>query len=435
MEKTMRPKTPAYAALLALTGAAVAACSGGNAGSSAGADEITLIMSNHPWQRAIEPHLAEFTKQTGVTVKVQTFAEQQMRDKIQLNLKSRSAAMDVFMTLPSREGPQFAQAGYYQGLDEYLAKSPAEYKADDFSQGAMSGMKVEGKTVGVPINVEGTALFYRADLFKKYGLNPPKSLDELQQVAATIKAKNEVTPIALRGVSAAIPYTFAPFLYSQGGQWTSDPTTPAMDSPQAVEAIQRYATLAKEYGPQGVINNTFTQSSALMAQGKVAMELESSNELSSVIDPKSSTVADKIGVASFPAGPAGSKPTVLSWALGMSNYSKNKDGAWKFIQWATSPETQLTLTDSGIAPPRKGVAQDPKYTATLDTQTKKQWAQVLTEIQETGNTAVGPVGVKAPAMREVVGDAIGQVILGRATAQQAAEQIQQGLTPLLANGG
>lgn len=431
----MRHKTPAYTAFLAVTGLAVAACGGGTTGSSEGGKEITLIMSNHPWQRAIEPLLADFTKESGITVKVQTFAEQQMRDKVQLNLKSRSAAMDVFMTLPSREGPQFAQAGYYQALDDYLAKAPAEYKADDFSQGAMSGMKVDGKTVGVPINVEGTALFYRTDLFKKYGINPPTSLDELEQVAATIKSKNEVTPIALRGVSAAIPYTFAPFLYSLGGQWTSDATTPSMDTPQAIEAIGRYAKLAKEYGPQGVINNTFTQSSALMAQGKVAMELESSNELSSVLDPKSSTVADKIGVASFPAGGAGSKPTVLSWALGMSNYSKNKDGAWKFLQWATSPETQLAITKSGIAPPRKGVAQDPAYTATLDTPVKKQWAEVLAEIQDTGNTAVGPVGVKAPAMRQVVGDAIGQVILGRSTPEKAAAQIQQGLTPLLANGG
>lgn len=431
----MRHKTPAYAALLTVTCLALTACGGGSAGSSGGAKEITLIMSNHPWQRAIEPHLADFTKETGITVKVQTFAEQQMRDKVQLNLKSRSSAMDVFMTLPSREGPQFAQAGYYQPLDDYLTKAPAEYKADDFSQGAMSGMKVEGKTVGVPINVEGTALFYRTDLFKKYGINPPATLDELQQVAATIKAKKEVTPIALRGVSAAIPYTFAPFLYSLGGQWTSDATTPSMDTAEAVEAIDQYATLAREYGPQGVINNTFTQSSTLMAQGKVAMELESSNELSSVIDPKSSSVADKIGVASFPAGAAGSKPTVLSWALGMSNYSKNKGDAWTFMQWATSPETQLAITKSGIAPPRKSVAQDPKYTATLDTPAKKQWAEVLAEIQETGNTAVGPIGVKAPAMRQVVGDAIGQVILGRSTAEKAADQIQQGLTPLLANGG
>lgn len=427
----MRHKNTAYAALLALAGAAVAGCGGGDT-SSGSAKEITLIMSNHPWQRAIQPLIPEFTKETGIKVNVQTFAEQQMRDKVQLNLKSRSSAMDVFMTLPSREGPQFAASGYYQALDDYLGKAPAEYAADDFSEGAISGMKIADKTVGVPINVEGTALFYRTDLFKKYGINPPKTLDELDSVAATIKSKGEVTPIALRGVSAAIPYTFAPFLHSLGGKYTTDETTPAMDSPEAVEAIRRYATMAKDFGPQGVINNTFTQSSALMAQGEVAMELESSNELSTIIDPKGSKVADRIGVADFPEGPAGSKPTVLSWAIGMSSYSKNKDGAWTFMEWATSPETQLKLTETGIAPPRKAVAEDPAYVGTLNTPAKKQWAEVLARIQENGSTEVGPVGAKAPAMREVVGESIGQVILGEATPEAAAAKIQEGLTPLLA---
>jgi len=93
------------AAVCVLGVTATACSSGGGSGASSGAasaHEITLIMSNHPWQKAIQPHLADFTKQTGIQVKVQTFAEQQMRDKVQLTLQSRSSAMDVFMTLPSR---------------------------------------------------------------------------------------------------------------------------------------------------------------------------------------------------------------------------------------------------------------------------------------------------------------------------------------------
>ena len=82
-------------------------------------------MSNHPWQRAIEPLIDDFEKYSGVKVNVQTFAEQQMRDKVQLTLQSRSASMDVFMTLPSREGPQFAKSNYYAPLDDYVGKSGA----------------------------------------------------------------------------------------------------------------------------------------------------------------------------------------------------------------------------------------------------------------------------------------------------------------------
>lgn len=416
---------------LAMTGGLTAGC-GSDSGSSA--KEINLIMSNHPWQRAIQPFIHDFEKESGITVKVQTFAEQQMRDKVQLNLQSRSSSMDVFMTLPSREGPQFAKANYYAPLDSYVSKAGADYNVDDFPAAVRSGMTIDHKMIAAPINVEGVVLYYRTDLFQQYGITPPKTLDDLAAVAATIKQKSggKVTPIALRGQSAALPFTFGPFLHSQGVAWTKSDGTPNFDDPKAIEAINRYATLAREYGPPGVVNNTYTQSSAMFAAGNAAMELESSNEISSINDPRNSKVTDKIGVLDFPAGTAGSKSTVLSWGLAVSSFSKNKDAAWKFIQWATSAKTDLELTKSGIAPPRTSVSQDPGYTATLNSETLKQWSAALTKVQSTGDTEVGPVGVAAAEMRKVIGDAVGKVILGRATAEEAAKEIQTGLTPLLA---
>ncbi|WBB76020.1 sugar ABC transporter substrate-binding protein [Micromonospora sp. WMMD1128] len=428
----MRNKILSAGFALVLVGGLAAGCGGGDA-SGDGADEITLVMSNHPWQKAIEPLIPEFEQESGVRVKVQTFAEQQARDKISLTLQSRSSSMDVFMTLPSREGLQFSKAGYYAPLDDYMNKS-AEYDVADFPAAVKTGMTIQDKTIAAPVNVEGVVLYYRTDLFEKYGITPPKTLDELPTVAAAIKQKSDgkITPIALRGQSAALPFTFGPFLHSQGVEWTKPDGTPNFDSPGAADAIARYATLAKDFGPPGVVNNTFTQSSALFAAGNAAMELESSNEISAINDPKTSKVVGKIGVLDFPAGSAGSKSTVLNWGVAMSSYSKNKDAAWKFIEWATGKATQLKLTEGGIAPPRTSVAQDKSYTDTLDTDTLKQWSAALANVQANGSTEVGPVGVAAPEMRKVVGDAVGKAILGQADAATAAKEIQDGLTPLLA---
>lgn len=416
---------------LALVGGLAAACGGSGSGGSA--NEISIVMSNHPWQKAVEPLFPEFEKATGIKVKVQTFAEQQARDKIKLNLQSRSSSMDVFMSLPSREGLQFSKAGYYAPLDAYMNKS-AGYDPTDFPAAVKKGMTIQGKTIAAPVNVEGVVLYYRTDLFKQYGITPPKTLDQLTTVAAAIKQKSggKTIPIALRGQPDALPYTFGPFLHSQGLEWTKPDGTPNFDSPGAADVINRYATLAKEYGPPGVVNNTFTQSSALFAEGKAAMELESSNEISSINDPKVSKVVGKIGVLDFPAGSAGSKSTVLNWGIAMSSYSKHKDAAWKFIEWATGKATQLKLTAGGIAPPRTSVAQDKAYTDTLTTDTLKQWSKALANVQANGSTEVGPVGVAAPAMRKVVGEAVDKAILGQADANTAAKEIQDGLTPLLA---
>ncbi|WP_129667254.1 ABC transporter substrate-binding protein [Phytoactinopolyspora endophytica] len=420
----------AVASALAL---ALPACGSPSDATSGGADSITVIMSNHPFQRGVEPLIAEFEEETGIEVNVETFAEQQARDKIQLNLQSQSAAMDVYMTLPSREGPLFAESGYYEPLDDYLADASEDYQADDFGSGAIDGMKVDGTTYAVPVNVEGPVLYYRTDLFEEWDLTPPATVDELIDTAGTIAERDpEITPITLRGQAPALPFTFGPFVHGNGVEWTDDDGAPNFDEPGAVEAIEQYATLAREYGPPGVINYTFTESSALFAQGKAAMMLESSNELNSVVDESNSTVGEQVGVVSMPAGSDRSSPTVLSWGLAMSPHSDKKDDAWRFLEWASNPQTQLALTEADIAPPRTSVAEDPAYTDTLDTPTLQAWHEAVVDLQENGHVEVGPVGSDAPTMRQVIGDAVGEVILGDITAEEAAAEIQAGLEPLLA---
>jgi multiple sugar transport system substrate-binding protein len=413
-----------------LAGGLLVGC-GDSGGSS---NEINLVISNHPWQRAIEPLIGEFEQESGLTVNVQTFAEQQTRDRIQLNLQSRSSAMDVFMTLPSREGPQFASSGYYEPLDSY-ATGDSDYDLEDFPEAVRTGMTVEGELIAAPINIEAVVLYYRKDLFDEYGLTPPEDLDELTSTAAAIDELSDgaVTPIALRGLSAALPFTFGPFVHSHGAEWTKeDGVTPNFDDPRMINAIDQYASLARDYGPPGVVNNTFTQSSALMASGDAAMMLESSNEVSSIIDPNTSTVADDLGVVTFPAGDGGSRTTILSWGVAVSAFSEQKDAAWEFVKWATSAETQLALTESSIAPPRTSVATSDAYGDTLDSDLLAEWSEVLVESQTTGSTEVGPVGVAAAEMRTVIGDAVAKVILEHASAEEAASEIQDALTPLLA---
>lgn len=419
----------ALVGMLSLTGCGAP---GGGAGSGGGKGTVNVVLSNHPWQRGIEPLIPEFEKESGIKVEVQTFAEQQARDRILLNLQSKSTATDVYMTLPSREGPQFWGAGYYEPLDGYLEQAPNSYKADDFSPSAIAGMKnADGNVIAVPLNIEGPVLFYRTDVFEELGLQVPTTIEEVIQTAKKIKDAGEVTPITLRGAAAAVPFDFGPFLHGEGLEWTKDDGTANFDQPGAAKAIEEYATLARDYGPDGVINYSFTESSNLFAQGKVAMSLESSNELNSLIDPGNSTVVDNVGVAKMPAGSVRAAPTALSWGLAMSPFSKNKDAAWKFMEWATSPEVQLKLTQADIAPPRDSVASDPSYLEGLSTPTQKQWLEAVADIQANGNTEVGPVGTKAPAMREVIGNGIGKAILGEATPEEAAAEIQAGLNELL----
>ena len=389
---------------------------------------LALVLADNPWQRAIMKRIPEFELATGIDVQTQVFSEQQARDRIRLNLESQSPTMDVFMTIPSREGVEYASAGWYEPLDGQIQANPS-LQYEDFSPGALASMRIGGATIALPINVESTALYYRKDVLQRLGLEVPRTISDLVRTAEVIHAEDQLTAFASRGLADALPFTFSSFFHSEGGEWSADGKTPSVTSPQSVEAIRIYSTLLRDFGPPGVLNNTFTQNSALMAQGKLAMYVDSTNELASLTGTDG-LVEEALGVADFPAGPAGSRPTLVSWALAIPAHSSQKQAAWQFVEWAVSASVQQDLAVEGIASPRLSTSTSTEYLQSLDTPLKSEWSAVMTQAQVVGSVEVGPVGAKAVAMRRVIGNAVGEVIAGRMTPAEAANIMQASLEPL-----
>jgi multiple sugar transport system substrate-binding protein len=369
-------------------------------------------------------------------VNLQVLTEQQTRDKSLMTLQAKSPDIDVWMSLKSFEGLSYYKAGFYEPLDKYMTDAkltPKEYNPADFMKGPFDGERIDGKLVGIPIIVEGPVVFYRKDVFQQYNVTIPTNLDELAAAAKTIheKSNGEIYGMATRGLPQAMAYTFSSYLHNNGLEWLDKSGKPNFDKPEAVKAIDMYATIAGKYGPPGVVNNTFYQSSALFAQGKAAMEFESSNEISTITNPQNSRVIGKIGVIALPPGAGGSHPTVLQWGISISAFSKNKEAAWEFIRWATSPEIQLKLAQKGIAAPRASVWDNADFKKTLEEPVNKEWAAALRTVMEKGNPEVGPPAVKQAEVRKLIGGAIDKVILGQATAAEAAKEIQQAITEVI----
>src|SRR6478672_5499216 len=85
---------------------------------------VTFLANNNPVSQALLTYKADFEKLTGMTLKVDGYQEQQMRQRLVTVMNARSDEVDVFMTLPSREGEQFAAAGWYGDL-QAMSKSQA----------------------------------------------------------------------------------------------------------------------------------------------------------------------------------------------------------------------------------------------------------------------------------------------------------------------
>lgn len=398
--------------------------------------KIVLLVEQHPWTTAIQPYLSQFETLTGIQVSTEVFTEQQQRQKSQIALQAKSPEFDVYMSLKSFEGLKYAKAGYYEPLEPYLNNpklTPPDYDAKDFLAGAFNGEKINGTLYGLPIIVEGPVIYYRSDLFKQYGITPPKTMADIETAAAAIKkdSNGSIYGVTLRGLPQAVAYTFGPFYHNQGLQWLSSDNKPQLSDPKGVAALDYYAKLARDYGPPGIVQYSFYQSSSLFASGKAGMEIESSNELSTIIDPKSSQVVGKVDVIPFPPGPGGDHPTELQWGISMNPYSQHKDAAWLFMVWATSKQMEADLALKGIASPRVSSWETSQFQASLTDQLRKDWAAAVQHTVAVGNPEVGPPAVDQPQVRQIIGDMVDSVILGQSTAADAAKKADTALAPLV----
>ena len=393
---------------------------------------VTFLANNNPISQALLTHKADFEKLTGITLKVDGYQEQQMRQRLVTVMNAHSDEVDVFMTLPSREGRQFAAAGWYADLTPMTKVEVApDYDYAGLSQALLKAGTFDGRLTSMPMNIEGPILYYRTDIFKKCGLDQPASIRDVEAAAKKLKTcDSNVTPFVSRGLKAALPYTFSNMLHNIGGSYMSNGKS-NLCSPKAKEALETYSRLLRDYGPPGVVNYSFYQISALYRSGRAAMAFESSNELRTVME--GGERLKDTALIPFPAGEAGQVPTAIGWGMAVSAYSKQPDAAWYFVQWATSPAVQKMMAVQGIAPPRSSVASDPEYRKWIDEEpVRKQWQAALDVLAAKGSSEVGYPIIANPESREFIGQAVQDLILSQKPVDQACADADKGLDALIA---
>jgi multiple sugar transport system substrate-binding protein len=392
---------------------------------------ITFLANSNPVSQALLTQKADFEKLTGMTLKVDSYQEQQIRQRLVTVMNAHSDEADVFMTLPSREGEQFAAAGWYADLTPLTKDVAGNYDFPGLSQALLKAGTFNGKLTSIPMNIEGPILYYRTDILKKCNVEVPKTIKDIEAAAKKLKAcEPSITPFVSRGLKPAVAYTFSNLLHNIGGSYMANGKS-NLCSPKGKEALETYSGLLRDYGPPGVVNYSFPQISALYRSGRSAMSFESSNELRTVMD--GGERLKDTGLAPFPAGEAGQVPTAIGWGLTISAYSKQQEAAWYFVQWATSPEIQKRMALQGIAPPRPAVANDPEYRKWIDeAPVRKEWQAALDVLATKGSSEVGYPIVANPRSREFIGQAVQDLILKQKTVDQACADADKALDALIA---
>lgn len=303
---------------------------------------------------------ARFERQSGIRLNIQSAPFLQYFDKVLADASTKAGNYDVVFVEHNRYG-DLSNAGYLTDLTPWVKKyRPA--LSDVISPQNKVWTLYNGKYVGLPTDGDVFIFYYRKDLMndpknkagfkKKYGrpLTLPKTYDEYNQLLEFFTRPDENLYGAVEWRVKGVTYWwFWQRLWSAGGTYFDKNMKAAINSPAGVKALTALKAINK-YMPPDVLSYGYTETVAAMTGGTTFSNITWPAAGKNVSDPKTSKTVGKWGYTTVPGYLVKGKPnprTMSAPGYGLvvnSHSKKNKEAAYLWAQWYTSPEN-LILAD------------------------------------------------------------------------------------------
>ncbi|HET6154553.1 MAG TPA: extracellular solute-binding protein [Marmoricola sp.] len=347
----MRPLLRALAALPLLLLGLTAGCGGGSHGASGEtitywANPETATPEQHA--KVLQPLLDEFTKQTGIHVKLEMQDWTKVYAKIIAGVASDSLP-DVFDT-----GATWAPA-----LQATGGLMPFDSKAYDaiggrakFLATAIASTGVPGPTTAVvPLYGQAYGLFYNPTLFAAAGIKaPPTTWAEFETDARKLTKPGQWgAGFAGNGATINVHEAFI-FGRQHGARLFSASGKPTFDTPAERAGIEQFLDLMskdKAVDPDLIEKNGVDLISAF-AQGHTGMILQQSAAIGQLdtLGFHDYAIADVPVLNPLPEGGDPVQSIVAGTNLAIAQDSRHKQADLALVKFLTSPAAQTTLNSA-----------------------------------------------------------------------------------------
>jgi len=348
---------------VAVAALAVAACSGGIGTPSSGpataiststpvaGQRITVLLPSYA--KIPKPLLAEFTKQSGVQVTLNSGSFDNIHQQLVTSSVAGRTIADVSELDWSWVG-QFGRAGWYTPLESSLPPS----LLSDMNLGPF---RTNNHLYAVPYSNDFRVAAFNAAAFAKAGIaRPPTTFAELSADLAKLKtADSKVFPLTLSlSASEGTATQWYLLTLAMGGQLFDEKLAPTFGPGSAGEKALQFMvdSVRQAYVSPGAVSNTDQASDDRFNGGVAAYIFGGPDQLVAADDPSSSKIVGKAKLALVP-GASGPGPTFgAPEGIGIPAGSTHKAAAVAFINWMTSPSVVAQLRDTvGLLPARTSV--------------------------------------------------------------------------------
>lgn len=404
---------------------------------------ISIAAHTHPSVDAFREMTPEFTELTGIKVRWDTMNELMLRDKVMMEFASHTGAYDVTMVDCVWVG-EFATKGIIFNLDNYIndtAFTPEWYDYEGIIPAYREGLtKWDGSVYGLVTAGQTNLLGYRKDLFDKYGIDPNSitSYDRFLELCEFFNGKEPgLYGNAFRGQRGHnVIVTWFTYLYPFGGRLFDDEKNwnVVINSEDAIKSLEYLIQLGK-YSPPGFENYNSEEQCAAVARGDVALALDVS-ACPPYYEPEGSVAKGKMGYLPPPAGPKGDFAANAGWLAGICSDSKNKDAAWAFMVYMTSPQKVKQFLTVGGDINRTETFNDPEIIESIP------YAQATLEAL---NKAYNLIELGVPHWRppipewskigEILGFEVNSAIIGEKSAKEALDKAAVEISNLMKEKG
>ncbi|HMA36928.1 MAG TPA: sugar ABC transporter substrate-binding protein [Chloroflexia bacterium] len=325
---------------------------------------LSFLVFGEPAESKAFFNVAQGFETANPGVKVNTIAVPSQPDHL-LKLSTMLAAgapPDVWIVDYRRFG-SLQNSGVIDPAGPHLAQSTVIHATDFFTK-PLQPFTVNGVLQCIPLNMSSLEVYYNKDLFDRAHVPYPQPgwtwNDFLQDAIAITKLSTPDNQIYGAGIDPQL-IRLAPFVWENGGDIVDNPDHPTrftLDSPPAKEAFQWFVDLQTKYH-------------VIASEAEAASEQDETRFLFNTLGMwlLSRRVVPALRTASgftwdVAPLPAGKQLVSILHTDGycIAAASKNKDLAWKFVEYANGPEGQTITAQTGRSVPSlQAVAHSPAY--------------------------------------------------------------------------
>jgi multiple sugar transport system substrate-binding protein len=405
-------------------------------------ETLRIIMIQDPWVGAFDEINVAFEELTGAEVIIDSFGYDATYEREVLNGTSASSEYDV-VVLDSPWVGQFAESGFVDDLTPWIEADNDIVQFEDFMPSFQVVSDWKGEIVGIPFGAYIIMNHYRTDLFEQAGLDPIVTIEDFQAAAEFFTDNPDFPNVFGTAMNnqrgAAVGQAYFEYVWNFGGRpfestypGSEDPyadMTPLLNSPESIATVQFFVDMLANQ-PFGAESFAWDERATTFSVGQTAMVNAWSVRTPGFINPEQSSVGDVFATTTFPSlegvEPA---PPLGGWVMGINSAGEQKELAWDYIKWFTSPEIHKEFVLLGGPPSRLSTMQD------ADVVAAQPWATTLFESQANTYAEVRPRIPEAFQIIDIVGLNISRAIQGQATVEEAMNDANTEVADLLREAG